>query len=161
MQTYEGSGQLVHPDAAVFLNLWQGKRYWVAGTPYPAGNSKFENPSIFHGRTSTELRVPAGVTNPLATAPSGAYLSDPDVVHDPDGDELRLYYRKTIEGLDEVLLITSRDGVHWSPARLVASDARYSLISPSVVRESATSWRMWTVNASAQGCFSLATEIEE
>jgi hypothetical protein len=159
VETYEGSGQLVHPDAAVFPNLWQGKRYWVAGTPYPFGNSKFENPSIYHGRISTELHVPTGVTNPLATAPSGAYMSDPDVVHDPDTDELRLYYRETIEGLDEVLLVTSRDGVHWTPPQLVASAARYSLISPAVVRESATSWRMWTVNASAQGCFSLEREM--
>ena len=133
--------------------------YWVAGTPYPFGNSKFENPSIYHGHISTELRVPTGVTNPLATAPSGAYMSDPDVVHDPDTDELRLYYRETIEGLDEVLLVTSRDGVHWTPPQLVASAARYSLISPAVVRESATSWRMWTVNASAQGWFSLEREM--
>jgi len=158
VETYEGSGQLVHPDAAVFPGRWQGKRYWITGTPYPSGNPKFENPSLYQGRVSREMRVPPGVTNPLVSAPTSGYLSDPDMLHDPDSGELRMYYRETMGGMDQVLLITSADGVHWSPSRLVASDARYSLISPAIVRESATSWRMWTVNASVQGCYSIATE---
>lgn len=157
--TYDGSGQLVHPDAAVFPRRWQGKRYWVSGTPYPAGNPKIENPSIFHGRVSNEMRVPLGVTNPIVRAPTSGYMSDPDLLHDPDSDELRMYYRHTTGASDSIFLSTSRDGALWSPARLVLSDARYSLISPSIVRESATSWRMWTVNASAQGCFSLVDEM--
>ena len=157
--TYEGSGQLVHPDAAVFPDRWQGKRYWIAGTPYPWGNPKFENPSIYQGRVSREMRVPFGVTNPLVTAPSSGYMSDPDMLYDPDAGELRMYVRETFGGMDELLLLTSADGIHWSPSRLVATDVRYSLISPSIVRESATSWRMWTVNAQAQGCFSLGSEL--
>jgi hypothetical protein len=159
VETYEGSGQLVHPDAAVFPDRWQGKRYWIAGTPYPSGNPKFENPSIYQGRVSREMRVPSGVTNPLVTAPSSGYMSDPDLLHDPESGELRMYYRETAGGMDQVLLITSADGIHWSPSRLVATDVRYSLISPAIVRESSTSWRMWTVNASTQGCYSVATEM--
>lgn len=159
VETYEGSGQLVHPDAAVFPARWQGKRYWIAGTPYPWGNPRFENPSIYQGRVSREMRVPSGVTNPLATAPSSGYMSDPDMLYDPDAGELRMYYRETFGGMDEVLLISSADGVHWSPSRLIVRDVRYSLISPSIVRESATSWRMWTVNAQAQGCVSLGSEL--
>jgi hypothetical protein len=158
VETYEGSGQLVHPDAAVFPARWQGKRYWVAGTPYPGGNPKFENPSIYQGRFSREMRVPSGVTNPLVSAPTSGYMSDPDMLHDPDSGELRMYYRETMGGMDAILLITSADGVHWSPSRLVATDVRYSLISPAIVRESATSWRMWTVNAQVQGCTSLEGE---
>ncbi|MFL5619326.1 MAG: hypothetical protein ACJ79A_13145 [Gemmatimonadaceae bacterium] len=157
--TYEGSGQLVHPDAAVFPARWQGKRYWISATPYPAGNPNFENPSIYQGRRSNEMLVPPGVTNPVVSAPASGYMSDPDILHDPESDQLRMYYRETMGGMDQVLLITSQDGVLWSPARLVASAARYSLISPSIVRESATSWRMWTVNASVQGCLSTATEM--
>ena len=159
VETYEGSGQLVHPDAAVFPTRWQGKRYWIAGTPYPLGNPKFENPSIYQGRMSREMRVPLGVTNPLVSAPTSGYMSDPDMLYDPDTGELRMYYRETVAGTDEILLITSGDGIHWSPSRLVATEPRYSLISPAIVRESATSWRMWTVNAQAQGCVSLGSEL--
>jgi hypothetical protein len=157
--TYEGSGQLVHPDAVVFPRRWQGKRYWVSGTPYPAGNPRYENPSIYQGRVSNEMRVPFGVSNPLVGAPSSGYLSDPDIVHDPVSDELRMYYRQTAGDLDQIFVITSSDGVAWSTSRVVASDYRYSLISPSVVRESVNSWRMWTVNAVAQGCYSLQSEM--
>jgi hypothetical protein len=157
--TYEGSGQLVHPDAAVFPNRWQGKRYWVSGTPYPLGNPNFENPSIFQGRHSNEMLVPPGVTNPLVAAPKSGYMSDPDLVHDPDSDALRMYYRYTSSTADQIFVTTSANGVAWSPAKLVVTDLRYSLISPAIVRESATSWRMWTVNATAQGCYSLRTEL--
>jgi hypothetical protein len=157
--TYDGSGQLVHPDAAVFPRRWQGQRYWIAATPYPSGNPKYENPSIYQGQTSREMIVPAGVTNPIVAPPTVGYMSDPDILHDVERDELRMYYRQTAGESDQIFLITSRNGIQWSPAQLVVSDVRYSLISPAVVRESATSWRMWTVNASAQGCYSLLTEL--
>jgi hypothetical protein len=157
--TYDGSGQLVHPDAVVFPGRWQGRRYWLSGTPYPGGNPKHENPSIYHGRMSNEMRVPLGVTNPIIPAPMFGYLSDPDLVHDPDRDELRMYYRSTSGPDDSIFLTTSRDGVLWSPPRLVLSAGRHSLISPSVVRESATSWRMWTVNASSMGCLSASNDL--
>jgi hypothetical protein len=157
--TYDGSGELVHPDAAVFPQRWQGARYWVAATPYPAGNPKLENPSIYRGRISSEMTVPEGVTNPIVAAPSIGYLSDPDVVRDPDRGELRMYYRQTAGDADQLFLTSSANGVLWSPAALVTTGSRYALISPSIVRESATSWRMWTVNASSHGCFSLITEL--
>lgn len=157
--TYEGSGQLVHPDAAVFPRRWQGKRYWVSATPYPGGNPKFENPSIYQGRYSNEMNVPGGATNPLVQPPTSGYLSDPDLLYDPDRDELRMYYRSTSGSNDQLALITSANGVTWSAPTPVLTGARYSLISPAIVRESATSWRMWTVNATAQGCFSLESEM--
>jgi len=158
--TYDGSGELVHPDAAVFPGRWQGKRYWISGTPYPAGNPRYENPSIYQGRVSNEMRVPLGVTNPIVAAPTFGYMSDPDIVHDPDSDELRMYYRRTVGSDDSIFLITSRDGVNWSAPQHLLSGVRSSLISPSVVRESATSWRMWTVDAAPQGCLSLLDELE-
>lgn len=157
--TYEGSGQLVHPDAAVFPRRWQGKRYWFSATPYPSGNPRYENPSLYQGRRSSEMQVPLGVTNPLVPAPAVGYLSDPDLLYDPDADALRMYYRRTSGNLDEIFLITSQNGVLWPEGRLVLASYRYSLISPAIVRESATSWRMWTVNASQQGCFSLTSEM--
>lgn len=157
--TYEGSGQLVHPDAAVFPERWQGKRYWFAATPYPSGNQRYENPSLYQGRWSSEMQAPLGVTNPIVPAPAVGYMSDPDLVHDPGSDELRMYYRRTTADLDEVLVITSGNGVLWSAPRSLLTSYRYALISPAIVRESATSWRMWTVNAEAQGCYSLATEV--
>lgn len=157
--TYDGSGELVHADALVFPNRWQGRRYWVSATPYPTGNPKYENPSIYQGFTSRQMNVPAGVKNPLALPGASGYLSDPDLLYDPDRDELRMYYRHTSGSSDELFLVTSKNGVQWSTPQLVLTGGRYGLISPAIVRESATSWRMWTVYAVAQGCYSLSTEM--
>lgn len=47
MPTYDGSGQVVHLSVIDFYNectegLWCGYRYWMAITPFPYGNDKYE-----------------------------------------------------------------------------------------------------------------------
>jgi hypothetical protein len=158
--TYEGSGELVHPDVAFFPRGWQGHRYWLSATPYPGGDAKFENPSIFEGASSKEMLVPEGVKNPLVMPEEKAYLSDPDLVTDPESGELRMYYRQTLPNLDQIFLTTSTNGVQWSKGRLVVTDTRYALISPAIVREGAGAWRMWTVSAVAAGCSSRSDQIQ-
>ena len=83
VKTYEGSGELVHPDVAYFSRRWQGSRYWLSATPYPGGDPRFENPSIFSASISREMNVPTGVANPLDLPEPKGYLSDPDLVADP------------------------------------------------------------------------------
>ena len=158
--TYDGSGELVHPDAVVLPERWNGHRYWVSATPYPTGNPKYENPSIYQGYKSQQMLVPTGVRNPLAQPGSlGGYLSDPDMLFDPDRDQLRMYYRQTTTSSDVLYMMTSQDGVQWSAPVRVFTGERYGLISPAIVRESASSWRMWSVYAVAQGCYSLSGEM--
>jgi hypothetical protein len=150
--TYEGSGELVHPDVSFFPRGFWGMRYWYAATPYPAGNATFENPSIYNGASSAEMRVPDGLANPLAKPEPSSYLSDPDIAYDPQRRELRMYYRQTTQGADQIFLVKSSNGTSWGKSQLALSGVRYSLISPAIVREGDGSWRMWTVNASAAGC---------
>ena len=150
--TYEGSGELVHPDVAFFPHGFWGKRYWYSATPYPAGNATFENPSIYTGATSAEMRVPDGLSNPLAKPEPNAYLSDPDIAYDPQRHQLGMYYRQTTPGGDQIFLVRSANGTSWGKSQIVLAGARYSLISPAIVREVDGSWRMWTVNAASAGC---------
>jgi len=157
--TYEGSGELVHPDVAFFPRGFAGMRYWYAATPYPSGNSGFENPSIFNGRSSGEMQVPAGISNPLVKPEANGYLSDPDVTYDPEKRELRMYYRQTLLTGDQVFLARSSNGVNWSRGQLVLGAPRYALISPAIVREGASKWRMWTVNATVTGCRSSVQDL--
>ncbi|MEO8620435.1 MAG: hypothetical protein ABI625_05170 [bacterium] len=150
--TYDGSGEMVHPDALVFPHDWRGNRYWYVATPYPQGDPAFENPSGYLGNGADDWRPLPGVANPLARPAELAYLSDPDLSFDPVRDELRLYYRQTTLKSDEIYLKTSHTGSDWSVPTLVVEDARYGVISPAVVREQDGSWRMWAVNAVAGGC---------
>jgi hypothetical protein len=157
--TYDGSGEMVHPDAVVLPHGWKGRHYWFTATPYPLGNAHYENPSIFNGDAADDWQLPLGSKNPLADPEPGSYLSDPDLSVDPVRGELRLYYRQTLADADQVYLITTRDGALWSVPRKVLNEARYSLISPALVRGADGSWQMWTVNAHVNGCRSAASEI--
>jgi len=154
--TYEGSGELVHPDVAFFARGFWSYRYWFAATPYPGGDARFENPSVFNGASSVEMQVPHGLANPLAKPSNGAYLSDPDISFDPDRQELRMYYRQTLPNADQIYLVKSANGLNWSAGQLVIEAPRYSLISPAIVREGTANWRMWTVDATSGGCRSSA-----
>src|SRR4051812_43260793 len=91
--TYDGSGQTVHPDVVSVPADWIGTRRYLAITPYPAGDGSKENPSIFGGDDIDVWRAPAGLTNPVVR-PAGGYLSDPDIVYEPQRRELWMYYRE-------------------------------------------------------------------
>lgn len=166
--TYDGSREVVHPDVAAFPQGWHGHRYWAVLTPYPNSASRFENPSLFSSEDGDTWGVPAGVTNPLATTKRG-YLSDPDMVYEPVKNELWMYYREVVNSkpntkrekhvADRVWLATSGDGVRWSTPRQVTSDTNKYLVSPTVVREANGSWRMWQVDAGAQGCNTRASQL--
>ncbi|MDQ2665446.1 MAG: hypothetical protein M3Z05_05490 [Gemmatimonadota bacterium] len=159
VDTYDGSGEMVHPDALVFPHKWQGHRYWFAATPYPLGNSNFENPSAFAGDSATDWHELPGAVNPLARPVTNAYLSDPDLAYDREHDRIRLYYRQTTLEADQIFVRTSATGSDWSPPTLVIQDKRYALISPAVVREANGSWRLWAVNATDGGCRAHANAL--
>jgi hypothetical protein len=157
--TYERSDQMVHPDyvrttGAAFLYPEH-----LALTPYPYGNAKFENPSVFvaEGRPDQWI-LQEGVVNPIAR-PSAGYLSDPDILYDPSSRELRLYYRQAER--DNVILLTrSTDGVSWSAPAEVLRRPSHQVVSPAVVRRGPGEWLMWSVNAGVSGCGAEATTVE-
>lgn len=156
--TYEGSGQVVHPDVADLPSSWNSERLRLAITPYPNGDAAFENPSLYSGSDALTWLVPPGVANPLARSTSG-HLSDPDILYDPDSRELWLYYRQ-VTSENEIYLVRSRDGVAWSAPALVAHVPNHGIISPSVVRRAPGDWWMWSVNGGATGCQADAAALE-
>lgn len=156
--TYDGSGQAVHPDFVRLPSSWGGDPFRLVATPYPGGDQSYENPSFFTGSTETTWTVPAGIQNPLERPISG-YYSDPDVLYDPDANELRIYFRH-VKNENEIWLIRSSDGVVWSAPELTVSAPNHTIVSPSVVRRGAGDWLMWSVNSGAQGCGAMSTSVE-
>ena len=155
--TYEGSGQVVHPDYAESAE-GPGARHHLAITPYPFGDAHWENPSLFGGERADHWSLAAGAPSPVVL-PDAGYLSDPDLVYLPEARELWLYYRQvTTDNI--VRLVRSIDGVHWSaPAELVRVP-NHGLISPAVVRRGPEDWWMWSVNAGTIGCGAAGTSVE-
>ncbi|HEY6882283.1 MAG TPA: hypothetical protein VI299_29835 [Polyangiales bacterium] len=148
LQTYEGSGQAVHPDVAFIpegfgAGRW---RYWMALTPYPHARERYENPSVFASHDGLNWVVPC--QNPIVAAPTSPrdHLSDVDLLF-VDG-RLRLYFRESVYTREppehRIHVMESADGVQWTPPRLVLRSTRL-LLSPSVVRDG-DGFVMWEVS---------------
>lgn len=167
--TYEGSGEVVHPDVVTFAEPWNGHRYWNAITPYPKSATQFENPSLFASEDGDNWTIPTGVTNPLQKTARG-YLSDPDMVYEPVSNQLWLYYREVEERklpngkmahlADHVWMTASSDGTHWGTPKRVVTDPGKFVVSPSIVRTSDGAWRMYQVDTGKDGCSAKGSTVK-
>ena len=158
LATFDGSGQLVHPDVARVPRGWAPARRFLAVTPYPNGDVSRELPSVYQSGDPSEWSAPDGVTNPIVR-PWRGYLSDPDLLFEPTRRELWMYYRH-VSRRNSVFLTVSGDGVRWSKPVRVASARNHELVSPAVVRVAEGNWHMWAVNAGGIGCQSETTTVE-
>lgn len=149
LQTYEGSGQAVHPDVAYIPEGFGSERwrYWMALTPYPHARERYENPSLLASHDGLNWVAPC--QNPIVPAPKGKvdHLSDVDLLH--VGGRLRLYFRESVYSQQpaehRIHVVESADGVHWSAPRLVLR-SRELLLSPSLIYASGR-FVMWEVSA--------------
>ena len=153
--TYEGSGQVVHPSVIDFRNeygidAWSGYRYWMVLTPYPQSRDEFENPSLYASHDGFTWIVPHNISNPLATASEldKGFLSDPDMIYNPDTDQLWIYYRSVNSDVLAMKLIRiNTDLTLVNPVTIMEKspwshkDNRYR--SLCLWRESADRWHMW------------------
>ena len=115
--TYDGSGQLTHPSVLYFPEGWNNHKYWVAATPYPYSDDRYENPSIYYFDTPGEnWKVPAKLTNPVVPQPTVGFNSDPCLTYNKTSDELYCFYRdyNSTDLNIQYCIIKSSDGILWS-----------------------------------------------
>jgi hypothetical protein len=161
LPTFEGSGQVVHPDVILLPHDWPNAtaRLAMAITPYPYGDARQEDPSIFFSEQGKTWTAPTETRNPVVRPADDGYLSDPALVFDNSADVLRMYYREVGNADNVIRFVATRDGVHWSTPRETIRVAAHRLLSPSVVRRSTNHWLMWSINAGARGCSSSYTNV--
>lgn len=117
-ETYEGSGQTVHPDIIKFELGFKGAlsstyRYIMAITPYPYGNDDYENPCVIVS-TSGESFIEDNIPNPITPAPVNPHHhSDTDIIY--YNGMFYLYYRYD----NSIKLKTSNNLVTWTPEKKV------------------------------------------
>jgi hypothetical protein len=157
LTTYDGSGQTVHPDYVATSPEWTRASQYLFITPYPNGNARFENPSIFARNDPLQWSVPTGTTNPILT-PRDGYYSDPDALYVAERNELWLYFRQVTDQ-NIIRLTTSRDGVHWTAPVIVAQAPNHQIISPTVAHRAPSEWLMWAVNGN-DGCTGASATVE-
>lgn len=147
--TYDGSGQTCHPKVLYFTDGWNGWKYWMVMTPYPAGQDKYENPSIVVSNSGTNWTVPKNLANPITSIPQevGQHNSDPTLVYNKGKNQLELWYRFTMNDMkDEIYKMNSCDGVNWSKPKLMISfydDEK--CLSPAIVSENGE-YKMWYID---------------
>lgn len=159
--TYDGSGQSVHPDVVAFGSAWHGARYWLTMTPYPKSDQHLENPSILASDDGESVRVPGGVANPVIKAPGKRkdYNSDPELVYEPQSDQLVLFHRFVEAKTNTIHVATSHDGVTWTHLRAPFWERAHNLVSPTVAPRAAAPARMWYVSAGKAGCDARSTTV--
>jgi hypothetical protein len=158
LETSDGSGEVTHPDVAYIREgFGEGKwTYWMACTPYPDRNDRYENPEIFVSDNGINWAVPRGLTNPVVPTPEtlGDHHSDPDILFHLN--YLWLFYRQTMRSKNpsenRIFLMKSTDGVRWSvPVEVLSDNTGRLLLSPAVI-QTGHRFLMWTVEIGDGGC---------
>lgn len=157
--TYDGSGNVVEPTVIYFPREWRGFSYWMAVSPYPDWNAKFENPSILVSQDGQGWRVPPGLTNPIYL-PTEGNLADATVFYDNDSDQLWVYFLNDVPGIDyheSLLRTTSADGIEWSKPEVLISGSNTFVNSPSVGKVGSI-YYLWAADTGI-GCASQTSTI--
>ena len=157
--TYDGSNQETHPKLLYFPTGWNGYRYWMSMTPYPAGNDDVENPSIVVSNDLKTWVVPKGLKNPVTGVPAdvtyGGHYSDSHLAM--NGGTMELWFRadvgsrktrRPVYAVDYYYRTTSADGIHWSRPKLMQS-SKDMILSLAVIH-SRNRYRFWYTNRSYQ-----------
>jgi hypothetical protein len=144
--TSDGSGQAIHPSVVCFPSGWNGYKYWMAMTPFPAGDAALENPEILASDDGDTWEVPAGLTNPIDPEPSPHHNADTELLYGQDG-VLYCYYIQVEASTVRVMVRSSTDGVSWGGETELFSGTNTNA-SPTVVWDGAQ-YRMYYVDYSA------------
>lgn len=158
LETFDGSGQTVHPDHLQHHAPGFAFPRHLAITPYPYGDAKSELPSVFAGAGLIDWTLEPGAPNPVVPAPTTGHMSDPDIVFDPDAGEIRMYYRHAT-GRNTIRMIRTRDGRTWSSPVEVLSAPSHEIVSPAVVRRGPGDWWMWYIDSGSIGCGASSTTV--
>lgn len=168
-----GDNQAIHPKVITFNKKWHGYKYYMAFSPYPYANSKYENPHI---KASNDLINWEDVgSNPLDEVDNYdkglRYNSDPHLVYNNDLDELECFWRYVDEKdkIFKIYLRRSKDGIHWTKKEEIFSGKRDKIdwLSPSIIYEDEIYkiWyvfnnKVWYVESSDLKDFSIVKEIK-
>lgn len=160
--TYEGSGQAMHPSIIDFKNeygleQWNGYRFWMAVTPFPFGNSIFENPCILVSFDGLTWFSPPGFKNPLDIPDKpnqDHYNSDPELIYDSISNCLVLFWREYYKNRYEriwqrSIMFDLKITPKWLCIEEQGANGEDLILSPAVWRNRAGGWLLWTSNGSS------------
>lgn len=121
-----------HPAILFAPRKWNGYAYWLAATPYPDEDIRYENPCIY--KSNDPIHFLPVKKNPILDYPGNkAYNSDPELFF----HEHKLYCivreNENQHFLREIKLLSSSNGDDWSVSKTIytSNDENRQLLSPS------------------------------
>lgn len=158
LETYDRSGQAVHPDIAYY-----GNQYWLTVTPYPYGMEEYENPCIYQGDDLNNLTVPQGPIAVQHRHTQGIHLSDPCFA--VNKGILYCYYRESerkgdIEEQTIWSIQYSESSKKWGEPVLLLDSVDDKILSPAMLFNEKGELKVYYVS-SLNGQFSLVSTRAE
>lgn len=126
-----------HPAIQYIPHAWNGYTHWLATTPYPNADVRFENPCIY--KANSETAAPPSVfhpirQNPIACWPGGSgYNSDPELFFANNQLYCIVRENENTRFLREIKLYVSADGESWNYLKTIytSNDEERQLLSPT------------------------------
>jgi len=135
INTYDKYNQLTHVDVIYDEFTKSEPKYFMVATPYPYGDDRFENPSLYSSSDGIEWND-YGI-NPIISSNNlnGAYFSDPDIIK--TNGVFRIYFRERTYDengkIDRILSIESSDLLSWSHPKVLLEAKNQNHFSPAAV----------------------------
>jgi hypothetical protein len=105
LDTYDGSGQTIHPSALNYGSAWNGYQYWLGDTPYFNNIGTYERFSLFASNDGKNWEIPTGGSNPAFD-----FVHADDDIFIEDG----IMYCVMINGFPKLGMTYSSDGINWN-----------------------------------------------
>lgn len=149
--TYVGNNQVVHPKVLYFPNKFGNRKYWMAYTPYPFANDKYENPCVAYSSDGYNWTNIDG--NPLDDPAGDGYNSDTHLVYVESTGTLEIWYRYVSNynnpPVSEIIYRqTTKDGINWTEKEVVVNNASGKYVqwlSPAVIHDGGK-YKVWVVD---------------
>lgn len=154
-QGYPSQSQ-THPSICYIRNGWNGKSHWLATTPYPNRDSRFENPCIYHSTNDNNVCPTSFIPitkNPIHPWQGGkSYNSDVELFFANNILFSLIRENNNKKYLTELKIQYSKDGENWSnPMHVIGNnDPNRLLISPSIIQYN-NKIRIYTLNYDTKG----------
>lgn len=141
-ETFDGSGQLVHPDI-LFVNNNSDKAFYLVATPYPNFDNKNENPSIYKSLDGINFFEPVKSINPLVPTPVYGHNDDPDMWFNSIANVFNIQYLETMRpDSQNLVLLSGKPGEIWEKKTLIHYNLKKGekfIVSPSIINENNSS----------------------
>lgn len=149
--TYVGNNQVVHPKVLYFPNKFGNRKYWMAYTPYPFANDRYENPCVAYSSDGYNWTNIDG--NPLDDPAGDGYNSDTHLVYVESTGTLEIWYRyvsnyKNPPVSEIIYRQTTKNGINWTEKEVVAENSSGNYVqylSPAVIHDG-KKYKVWVVN---------------